>query len=82
MENLNLFALPSPRRFHPTMEQLALMDLIALRDGSPLGEIRQGQRVTLRHLIVLELVSCRAFGPAIYVLTPVGRLVRERSMSK
>lgn len=74
-----LFRLPTPRRFEPTREQLALMDLIALRDGLPLGELGLGKRMVLRNLLAASLVECAALGPAIYLLTPVGRVVRGRT---
>jgi hypothetical protein len=74
-----LFQMPKPRRISASAKQLVLLDLIALRDGRPLGELPTAQRVTLRRLMLKELVQCVALGPAIYVVTPVGRMVRSRT---
>lgn len=73
-----LFRMPAPDRIIATPDQLAMLDLVALRDGQPLGLVRYNQRVVLRRLIQKKLIECVTLGPAIYVLTPVGRIVRAR----
>lgn len=73
----NLMRLPAARRLKVTGQQLALMDLLALRDGLALGELGLGQRRALRNLIKREFVIWPAAG--IYLLTPIGRLVRSRA---
>src|SRR5215471_5999305 len=83
MTQRHLFPLPMSRRIEPTPEQLALLDLIALRDGEPLDNLSSGSRMVLRHLIRMELVDCIfAVGPARYLITPVGRMVRARPRSQ
>lgn len=73
-----LFRLPTPKRIKATHDQMVMMDLIAMRNGLPLGEIEPCLRVTLRCLLEKELITCVTMGPAIYMLTPIGRMVRGR----
>lgn len=75
----SFFPLPTPTRIAITREQLGLLDLIALRNGLPLGELALGQRGVLRRLLGKKLVECRTLGPAVYLVTPVGRMVRGRA---
>lgn len=70
--------MPKLLKIAATPDQLALLDLIALRDGQPLGDIPYGSRMVLRRLLAKKLIECVTLGPAIYVLTPVGRMVRAR----
>ena len=75
----NLFRLPSPKRYRPTPQQLAMLDFIAWLNGKPPSiKLRLGATGLLRRLIREELVICVALGPARYRLTEYGRLVRMR----
>lgn len=79
LRQLRLFLLSNAKPIgRPTRPQLVLLDLIALRDGTPLGEVAHGTAQTLRKLLAKRLVECVALGPAIYVLTPIGRVARGR----
>lgn len=77
-----LFALPLPKRIEPTIAQLQLLDLVAMYEAQPLiAPLRQYRfsRKVLRRALEDKLITCIALGPARYMLTPVGRIVRGRN---
>ena len=77
-----LFALPLSKRIEPTLAQLQLLDLVAMYETQPLTEQLRRYRFSrkvLRRVLEDKLVACVALGPARYMLTPVGRIVRGRN---
>ena len=71
-----LFPLPTPKRIGLTGARLKMLDLIELREGQPLRSKVSAQ--VLRRLLRDKLIVCVRLGPAVYYLTPVGRMVRNR----
>lgn len=73
-----LFRLPTPKRIAVTIARLRAMDRIELAslDGRPLPKTVIPQ--VLRRLIKDELVTVKLGSPAVYRLTPLGRMVRSR----
>ena len=74
-----LFPLPTPKRIGSTGARLQMLDLIELRNGQPLP--RSVSRQVLRRLLADKLIIVTKLGPAVYRLTPVGRMVRNRPRS-
>ena len=82
MKTLFRLPLPFPQRIEPTIAQMQILDLVALHEGEPLDAPLRKYRFTrqvLRRVLEAKLVTCVALGPARYMLTPVGRLVRGRN---
>ena len=73
-----LFPLPTPKRIGSTRPRLKMLDLIESFDGQPLPP-RTASRQVLRRLLADKLIVITKLGPAVYRLTPVGRMVRSRS---
>ena len=74
-----LFRMPAPIRVRVTPEQLRVLDVLALLDGVPACASRYPvSRQVLRNVMNAGLVVCVGLGPARYLLTPVGRVVRAR----
>ena len=71
-----LFPLPLPKRIGTTGARLQMLDLIELRNGQPLPPTISRQ--VLRRLLADKLIIITKLGPAVYRLTPVGRMVRSR----
>ena len=72
-----LFPLPTPKRIGSTGPRLKMLDLIELFDGQPLPPLTVSRQV-LRRLLSDKLIIITKLGPAVYRLTPVGRMVRSR----
>ena len=71
-----LFKVALPKRIGSTGPRLQMLDLIELRNGQPLPPKVSGQ--VLRRLLSDKLIVVTKLGPAVYRLTPIGRMVRGR----
>jgi len=75
-----LFRLPAPAAKKRTIAQLQMLDLVAFHEGKALTQPLRDYGFTrrlLRRVIDAKLVAVIAIGPARYMLTPLGRVVRS-----